>query len=111
MEQTTKKRKPAGRGERHSAAWGKRFSVLVLVLAAELAFARTKLSPELQHAKAGKPVNVIVQFTTDPTEYHIGKVTNKGAALKQKLSVVHGAAFTSVSSAALSQLAQDPEVA
>jgi len=39
MEQTRKKRKPAGRGERHSAAWGKRFGVLVLVLVAELAFA------------------------------------------------------------------------
>jgi hypothetical protein len=56
MEQAKKKRKPAGRDERHSAAWGKRFSVLVLVLVAELAFARSKLSPELQHAKAGKPV-------------------------------------------------------
>ena len=111
MEQTRKKRKPAGRGERHSAAWGKRFGVLVLVLVAELAFARTKLSPELQHAKSGKPVDVIVQFTSDPTEHHIGKVTSKGAALKHKLSVVHGAAFTSVSSNALSQLAQDPEVA
>jgi serine protease AprX len=110
MEQTRKERKPAGRGERHSAAWGKRFSVLVLVLVTELALARTKLSPEL-HAKSGMPVNVIVQFTSDPTERHIGKVISKGAALKQKLSVVHGAAFTSVSSDALSQLAQDPEVA
>src|SRR5260370_6177112 len=110
MEQTRKERKPAGRGERHSAAWGKRFSVLVLVLVTELALARTKLSPEL-HAKSGMPVNVIVQFTSDPTERHIGKVISKGAALKQKLSVVHGADFTSVSSDALSQLAQDPEVA
>jgi len=72
MEQTRKKRKPAGRGERHSAAWGKRFSVLLLVLVTELAFARTKMSPELQHAKSGKPVDVIVQFTSDPTEHHIG---------------------------------------
>jgi serine protease AprX len=111
MEQTRKKRQPAGREERHSAAWGKRFGVLVLVLVAELAFARTKLSPELQHAKAGKLVDVIVQFTSDPTEHHIGKVTSKGASLRQKLSVVHGAAFTSVPSEALSQLARDSEVA
>src|SRR5260370_19979155 len=111
MEQTRKKRQPAGREERHSAAWGKRFGVLVLVLVTELAFARSKLSPELQHAKAGKPVDVIVQFRGDPTEHHIWKVTSKGAAMKHKLSVVHGAAFTSVSSDALSQLAQDPEVA
>jgi serine protease AprX len=111
MEQTRKKRQPAGREERHSAAWGKRFGVLVLVLVADLAFARTKLSPELQHAKAGKLVDVIVQFTGDPTEHHIGKVTSKGASLRQKLSVVHGAAFTSVPSEALSQLARDPEVA
>jgi len=110
MSQTLEQKHP-DRVLRHSAAWGKRFSVLLLVLVTELAFARTKLSPELQHAKSGKPVDVIVQFTSDPTEHHIGKFTSKGAALKHKLSVVHGAAFTSVSSDALSQLAQDPEVA
>src|SRR5216683_993903 len=111
MEHLRKKRKPAGRGERHSAAWGKRLGVLLLALVAEVAFAQHKLSPELQHAKSGKPVNVIVQFTVDPTERHISKVTSKGAALKQKLSVIHGAAFTSLPAEALAQLAQDPDVA
>jgi serine protease AprX len=111
MELTAKKRKPAGRGERHSAAWGKRLAILVLALVAEVAFAQSKLSPELQHAKSGKPVNVIVQFTSDPTERHIAKVTGKGAALKHKLSVIHGAAFTSLPAQALAQLAQDLEVA
>ena len=110
MSQTLGPKKP-DRVLRHSAAWGKCFSVLVLVLFAELAFARPKLSPELQHAKSGKPVNVIVQFTIDPTERHIARVTSKGAALKQKLSVIHGAAFTSLPAEALAQLAQDPNVA
>ena len=110
MSQTLKPKDP-DRGQRHSAAWGKRFSVLLLVLFAELAFARPKLSPELQHAKSGKPVNVIVQFTINPTERHLARVTSKGAALKQKLSVIHGAAFTSLPAQALAQLAQDPDVA
>ena len=66
MSQTLEQKHP-DRVLRHSAAWGKRFSVLLLVLVTELAFARTKLSPELQHAKSGKPVDVIVQFTSDPT--------------------------------------------
>src|SRR6266704_1474455 len=107
----TLKQESSDRGQRHSSAWRKRFSVLALVLFAELAFARPKLSPELQHAKSGKPVNVIVQFTINPTERHIARVTSKGAALKQKLSVIHGAAFTSLPAEALAQLAQDPDVA
>src|ERR1700678_4287270 len=36
---TRKAQQPAARGERRSAAWGKRFGVLVLVLVTELAFA------------------------------------------------------------------------
>src|SRR5207245_8643222 len=39
------------------------------------------------------------------------KVTGKGAALKEKLSVIRGAAFTSLPAEALAQLAQDPDVA
>lgn len=39
MVHTRKAQKPAGRGERRSAAWGKRFGVLALVLVTELAFA------------------------------------------------------------------------
>src|SRR6266581_2137918 len=85
----TLKQESSDRGQRHSSAWRKRFSILVLVLFAELAFARPKLSPELQHAKS----------------------TSKGAALKQKLSVIHGAAFASLPAQALAQLAQDPGVA
>src|SRR2546427_206780 len=108
MELTGKKRKPVGRGERHSATWGKRLAVLVLAFVAEVAFAQTKLSPELQHAKSGKPVNVIVQFTSDPTERRIAKVTGKGAALKHKLSVIHGPAFTCLSAMARTWPALSP---
>ena len=82
-----------------------------LTFATTQAFGREKLSPELRHAKSGKAVDVIVQFTDDPTDDHIGKVTGKGALLKQKLSLIHGAAFHSLPSEALAQLAQDPDVA
>ncbi len=86
-------------------------ALCVLVLLTAPAFAQPKLSPELQHAKPGKPVDVIVQFTSDPSEQLIGKVTGKGAALKQKLSAIRGAVFTSLPAEALAQLAQDPNVA
>src|SRR5207253_928627 len=67
-------------------------TLCLFLLAVAQAFADPKLSLELRHAKSGTRVDVIVQFTSDPTERHIGKVTGKGAALKQKLSVVNGAA-------------------
>src|SRR5437763_15107020 len=86
-------------------------TLCLLVFVTAQAVARSKLSPELQHAKPGKPVDVIVQFTSDPSEQLIGKVTGKGAALKQKLSMIHGAAYTSLPVEALAQLAQDPDVA
>src|SRR5438445_5297951 len=59
-------------------------TLCLLALATAQGFARPKLSPELKHAKPGQAVNVIVQFTSNPTEHHIGKVTGKGAALKEK---------------------------
>src|SRR5437016_8669331 len=86
-------------------------TLCLFLLAVAQAFADPKLSLELRHAKSGTRVDVIVQFTSDPTERHIGKVTGKGAALKQKLSVVNGAAFTSLPAESLARLAQDPEVA
>ena len=39
MSQTLKPKSPS-RGERHSAAWGKRLSMLLLLLIAEAAFAQ-----------------------------------------------------------------------
>jgi hypothetical protein len=44
MQQTKKSPKPEGRGERHSAAWGKRLS-LVLLLATGMAFGQRWKNP------------------------------------------------------------------
>jgi len=51
MSQTLKPKSPS-RGERHSAAWGKRLSTIVLLLLAETAFAQGgkavgKFAPDL----------------------------------------------------------------
>lgn len=86
-------------------------TLCMFLLAAAQAFAQPKLAPELQHVKSGKAVDVIVQYKSDPTDDQIGKVAQKGAALKHRLSVIQGASFTSVSSDTLTQLAQDPDVA
>src|SRR5437879_9359640 len=93
-----KSRRPAGRNERHSAAWGKRLSVLLLVLVAEVAFAqprwksgadsegfsRTRLSPELTRmvsrpgtTAANKTVKVIVQYRQQPVTAHYSRMQNQ----------------------------------
>src|SRR5690242_12270141 len=64
----------AGRGLANSATAAMP-AVCLLMFAATPALARPKLSPELKHAKSGHAVDVIVQFTSDPTDEHIGKVT------------------------------------
>src|ERR1700731_1021511 len=100
MEQMTKKPTPAGRGERHSAAWGKRLVVLVLALVAEVAFAQPrsnetahgrvfqKIAPEVASLSAranatGKDqlVKVIVQFKQTPRARHFAKMQSHGAKL------------------------------
>jgi serine protease AprX len=70
-----------------------------------------KLSPELRSAPPTGDVDVIVQYTTAPTEQHLKKVTAKGAKLKHNLSVIHGAAFKGLPASALAELAADPDVA
>jgi serine protease AprX len=86
-------------------------AVVLLLLSAVQAFAHPKVSPELRHPNSGKPVDVIVQFTSTPTDRHIDKVTGKGAALKHKLSLINGAAFKHLPASAVAQLTADPEVA
>src|SRR5258707_15568980 len=112
MEPTRKKRKPAGRGERHSAAWGKLLGVLVLALVAEVAFAQPrnneiadgrvfqKIAPEVASVSArtnatGKDqlVKVIVQFKQTPRAEHFARMQSRGAQLHRKLSVVRAASF------------------
>jgi serine protease AprX len=129
MLQTRKSQKPAGRGERHSAAWGKRLSVLVLVLVAEIAFAQPwnhqtsigqgfqKIAPEVASLSArtnatGKDqlVKVIVEFKQTPRARHFAMMQSHGAQLHRKLSVVRAASFFILASR-LSALENNPDVA
>ncbi|MFZ1158037.1 MAG: S8 family peptidase, partial [Candidatus Sulfotelmatobacter sp.] len=131
---TRKAQKPAGRGERRSAAWGKRLGVLVLALVTEMAFAgvtggsknapafgsgpsASRVQPELQQllakaqqGKAGnQTVKVIVQYKQDPGPTHFAKMQNLGGKLHAQLHVVKGAAFT-IPVSALAALEADPDV-
>jgi hypothetical protein len=129
MLQTRKSRKPAGRGERHSAAWGKRLSVLVLVLVAEIAFAQPwnnqtangrvfqKIAPEVASLSSRKNatgkdqlVKVIVQFKQTPRARHFARMQSHGAQLHRKLSVVRAASFF-IPASRLSALESNPDVA
>lgn len=116
-----KLRKPKGRGERHSAAWGKRLGVMLL-LATAVAFGQGRgnsgrLSPELNglfsqavHGKAnGQTVNVIVQYKQVPTAAHYSTMHSRGGVLKSKLHMIKGAAFT-IPVSALVALNGDPEI-
>jgi CRISPR/Cas system endoribonuclease Cas6 (RAMP superfamily) len=111
---TTHKRKPSDRGERHSAAWGKRVSaVLAVVLATGMAFGQrlntptgngrfSRISPELNgwltKAKQGtartQTVRVIVQYKQVPTAAHYATMNGRGGRLHTKLHMIKGAAFT-----------------
>jgi len=126
---TKQQKRPAGRGERHSAAWGKRLSaVLVLVLATGMAFGQrfsnptangrfSRISPELSgllsKAKQGsakaQTVRVIVQYKQVPTTTHYSTMQGRGARLHSKLHMIKGAAFT-IPVSALPALEADPNV-
>jgi len=122
MVQNQKSPKPGGRNERHSAAWGKRLS-LVLLLAAGMAFgqpangAHSRIASELSSllAKAhqgtakGQTVRVIVQYRQVPTAAHYTTMKNRGGSLHAKLHLIKGAAFT-IPVSALAALEADPEV-
>src|SRR4029077_1819729 len=128
MERVQKFKRPAGRDERHSAAWGKRLSMLVLLLVAEAALAqgsgvqassggsKHRLSPELRRlvahpdtAAANPTVKVIVQYRQAPKAEHYAKMQNRGGHLHMKLDVIQGASFT-IPESALPALEADPEI-
>ena len=132
MEHTTKTQKPKGRGERHSAAWGKRLS-LVLLLATGMAFGQrwnnpiagesngrfsSRIAPELsgllakahQGSAKGQTVRVIVQYKQVPTAAHYATMQGRGGRLHSKLHMIKGAAFT-IPVSALAALEADPEIA
>jgi serine protease AprX len=129
MVRTQKLKKPKGRGERHSAAWGKRLCV-VLFLVTGMAFAQSgsargnmrassfRVAPELsnllfkahQGTAGSQTVRVIVQYRQVPTSAHYATMRGRGALLHAKLHLINGASFT-IPVSALAALEADPEVA
>src|SRR5580698_6954747 len=132
MEYTKRSPKPAGREERHSAAWGKRFSLgLVVLLATGMAFGQrwsnlasegngrfsSRIAPELSGflAKAhqgtthGQTVKVIVQYKQVPTAAHYATMQGRGGHVNAKLHMIKSAAFT-IPVSALAALESDPEI-
>ena len=129
MVRTQKPTKHKGRGERHSAAWGKRLCV-VLFLVTGMAFAQSNVSargmgrmssriaPELsgllakahQGTAGRQTVRVIVQYRQMPTSAHYATMKGRGGLLSAKLHMIKGAAFT-IPVSALAALEADPEVA
>ncbi len=127
----TQKPKKTGRGERHSAAWGKRLA-MVLALTTGMAFGQSwnnlaanesgrfssRIAPELsgflwkakQGSAQGQTVRVIVQYRQVPTAAHYATMLNRGGRLHNKLHMIKGAAFT-IPVSALPALEADPEIA
>jgi serine protease AprX len=118
------KPKSPGRGERHSAAWGKRLSTILLLLVAETAFGQWatggpagKFAPDLapiaaranHGAAANETVQVIVQYKQVPQAEQEGRVQRLGARLNHRLHSVKGIALT-IPVNALPALEADPEV-
>jgi serine protease AprX len=124
MSQPLKPESPS-RSRCHSAAWGKRFSLLLLLLVAEAAFAQNsagngrpvgKFAPDLapiaaraQRAAANETVNVIVQYKQVPRSEQEQRVQGLGARLNHRLGVVKGIALT-IPLSALPALEADAEV-
>src|SRR3984893_15244595 len=121
-----KLRKPKRRGERGSAAWGKRLSIMLL-LATGMAFGQRgnnqsggnhdRIASELSdlltkahHGSArGQTVKVIVQYRQVPTRAHYATMRGRGGRLQTKLHMIKSAAFT-IPVSALAALEADPEV-
>src|SRR5271156_4065011 len=126
MSQRLKSESP-NRGQRHSAAWGKRLKMLVLLLVAEAAFAQdwtaisrpagkfaSDLAPAVEKAHQGtaaanETVRVIVQYRQSPQAEQEGRVQRLGARLNHRLGVVKGIALT-IPVSALPALEADPEI-
>jgi serine protease AprX len=119
---TARSNKPAGRSERHSAAWGKRLSLILmsLILATGLCFAQrptSRIAPELsglltkakQGSSKSETVRVIVQYHETPTAAHYATMQNRGGRLNAKLHMINSAAFT-IPVSALTALESDPEI-
>src|ERR1700689_5441361 len=128
MKYKPKSPKIAGRGQRHSAAWGKRLT-MTLLLATGMAFGQrsndftaegrfsSRIAPELSGllAKAhqgtthGQTVKVIVQYKQVPTAAHYATMQGRGGHVNAKLHMIKSAAFT-IPVSALAALESDPEI-
>jgi serine protease AprX len=115
------KSKSPGRGERHSAAWGKRLGSVFLLLIAAAGFAQgqqSKFAHDLQGAverahqgtAGNETVEVIVRYKQTPGSEQETRVQHVGARLHQRLGVVKGIAMT-IPVSALPALEADPEIA
>jgi serine protease AprX len=82
------------------------FAILGLVIPA--AAANRKAANDLPQS-GNDPVDIIIQFTTPPTQKHYHKVSQRGGTVKHDLSVVNGLQ-ASMTPAQLNELAADPEV-
>jgi serine protease AprX len=120
----TLKPKKTPRGERHSAAWGKRAALTLVLLVTQSAFGvelgapkpvekfATDLAPTLARASkasADETVRVIVQYRVVPTDAHYATMRSRGAVLHSKLHLIKGAAFT-IAVRELPALEADPEI-
>ena len=98
-----KLRKP-GTGERHSAAWGKRFAVLLVLLTASWSVAQSsKLSRDLQALPSDAAVSVLVQYHKPPTSTDLNAAKGLGASNGKALALVKAYRW-SMSPAQLSSL-------
>jgi serine protease AprX len=126
MVHTQKLRKPLGREERHSAAWGKRMGMMLLLatgmafgqrLTTEAVSSNSRIASELsgllakarQGSAKGQTVKVIVQYRVVPTAAHYATMQGRGGLLHAKLHMIKGAAFT-IPVSALPALEADPEI-
>ena len=118
--------KSPNRGQRHSAAWGKRLGVLMLLLIAETAFAQfgvrlqrpqSKFAPDVAPFLAqsrgvisrNKTVKLIVQYKGAPQSEHMVQARKLGASATTKLTAVNGLAMT-IPASSLSALLADGDV-
>src|SRR5216684_3436196 len=92
----TRKKKPSGWDERHSAAWGKRFGVLIVVLlAASWSTAQSsRLSRDLQALPSDASVSVVVQYYNPPTAIDLYAAKGAGAGNGKDLGLVKAYRWT-----------------
>lgn len=73
--------------------------------------AESKLAPDLVVANGDTALDVIVQFTSTPTERHHDKIRRRGGELKHDLSGALNGAHYAIPAHSVVELSQDPEVA